>query len=181
MNAAKKKFEKEREKTLGELPDSIKDMFGQIGFAPSDDHENVIVPVLVVSPYDVPPKPVRDVYWYDMFGKAKRSKKVDKLAYLVYHYGHDDPDDCYSFIEQDDFIPYEIGKDRGYDIMQEDLAVKVKEGGDLTEEEEIIVRGLKELEEDVPKEPSERKRGTTDFQERYEKLTKEPPAKKQKT
>ena len=155
-------------------------MAGQIGFAPSEEDETEIVPVLVLSPYDVPPKPVRDVYWYDMFGKAKRTKKIDQLPYLVYHYGHDDPDDCYSFIEQDEFISYENGKEKGYDVMPEALASKVKEGGDLTEEEEIRVRGLKEMEEDVPKKPTDRKRGTTDFQERYEKL-KEPPAKKQKT
>lgn len=180
MNTAKKKFEKEREKTLAELPESVKAMFGQIGFAASEHDENEIIPVLVLSPYDVPPKPVRDVYWYDLFGKAKRSKSVDKLAYLVYHYGHDDPDDCYSFIEQDEFYSYEEGKERGYDVMPEALAAKLKAGGDLTEEEEIRVRGLKEMEEDVPKAPEERKRGTTDFLERHEKL-KEPPAKKRKT
>jgi len=180
MNAEKKKFEKEREKTLAELPDSVKAMFNQIGFAPAEHDESELVPVLILSPYDVPPKPVRDVYWYDLFGKAKRSKEVDKLPYLVYHYGQNDPDDCYSFVEQDEFISYEEGKEKGYDVMPEALAAKVKEGSALTEEEEILVRGLKEMAEDVLKEPAERKRGTTDFQERYEKL-KEPPAKKRKT
>lgn len=180
MESAKKKFEAERKQILEELPESIKDSFGLIGFAPGEFDETEIIPVLVVSPYDVPPKPVRDVYWFDMFSKAKRSKNLKKLAYLVYHYGADDPDDCYSFIEHDEFISYEDGKEKGYDILPADLATKVAEGVEMTPEEDMRVRGLRELEEDVPKEQSERKRGV-DFKERHDQIAlKAPPAKRQK-
>ena len=184
MESAKRKFEAEREKILSELPESVKAMFGTIGFAAAEFDENEIIPVLVMSPYDVPPKPVRDVYWFDLFSKCKRSKSLEKLAYLVYHYGADDPDDCYSFIEQEDFISYEDGCKQGYDVLSSELELKVKEGAELTEAEALRVRGLQELHEDVPKEMNERKRGNEGFKERHELLEssklKKPPAKRQK-
>lgn len=173
MQDAKNKFEKEREQTLKALPDSVKQMFGQIGFVSSDDEE-IALPVLIVSPYQVPPKPVRDIYWYDYFSKAKRAKKLSELAYLVYHYGHNDPDDYYSFVEQSDFVSYEQGLERGYHILPDGLAGKEN----LTEEEEIRVRGIAEMEEDVAKEPEERMRGAVGFQERHEQMKEAPPAAK---
>ena len=178
MQEEKEHYEKERDKTLKALPDSIKNMFGHIGFAPSETDDDLMLPVLVVSPYSVPPKPVRDIYWFDFFLKAKRTKSLDKLAYLVYHYGHNDPDDCYSFIQQDDFISYQDGKEKGYHILPEGLVGKEN----LTQEEEIRVRGIREMEEDVQKEPADRMRGVLNFQERYEtfKDAAPPPAKKQK-
>ena len=39
--AAKKKFEQDRDKTLGDLPASIKDMFGTIGFAVKEEEERI--------------------------------------------------------------------------------------------------------------------------------------------
>ena len=181
--AARKAFEKEREKILKDLPQSIKDMFGTVGFAPDDeDDENadVVRPILVMNPYDVPPKPVRDVYWFDLYSKAKRTKKLGKLAYLVYHYGADDPDDCYSFLEHDEFISYEDGRAKGYDVLPTHLQSKLDAGETLTEDEQTKVRGIQELTEDAPKPPSERRRGIL-FEERWEKLVTEPPVnKKQK-
>lgn len=207
MESAKKKFEAEREKILSELPQHIKDMFGTIGFAPAeidnndddDDDENggnnnrrqtpeadnavVMIPVLILSPYDVPPKPVRDVYWFDLFSKCKRSKSLAQLAYLVYHYGADNPDDCYSFIEQEDFISYEHGCAAGYDQLPVELRDKIAHHVHLTEQEATRVRGIQELNEDAPKHASERKRGNEGFKERHEMLKEklqQPPAKRQK-
>ena len=111
----KRKFEKEREQILKALPDSIKDTFGKLGFAIEEEGE--IIPVLILSPYDVPPRPFRDIYWFDYYSKAKKAKKLDKLAYMVYHYGAEE--DCYSFIEQDQFVEYEAGKEKGYDVLPE--------------------------------------------------------------
>jgi hypothetical protein len=183
MEDAKKSFEQGREKQLKELPDNIKQMFGQIGFALSEyDEESAIVPVLVLSPYDVPPKPFRDIYWFDLFSKVKRSKKLSELAYLVYHYGAD-IDDCYSFVEQEDFESYESGKSKGYDIIPVELQQKLDAGKELTEEELAKVRGIQEMEEDIAKDPAERKRGYLDFKERHEEVLddkKQPPKKRQK-
>jgi hypothetical protein len=196
MNEAKDDFEKERDKILGQLPQSIRDSFGILGFCPSghgssnsdgdddddddednsgNDHprttqqdaDNDIVPVLIMNPYHVPPKPVRDVYWFDYFSKARRSKTLGQLAYLVYYYGANDPDDCYSFVEQADFIDYETGVARGYSVVPAAITAKLTAGIHLTDDEAMRVRAIDELMEDVHKAQSERKRGI-DFQERHE-------------
>lgn len=129
----------------------------------------------------VPPRPVRDVYWFDLFSTNKRKKKLDKLDYLVFHYGSDDPDDCYSFIPQDEFKNYEVGLKEGYDKLPESIQTKLDAGETLTEEEAKRVRGLEEMKEDAAKDPSERKRGGP-IKERHEEMakTKAPPAKRQK-
>lgn len=175
---ARKAFEKEREKILKDLPDSIKKMFGAIAFGPSAFDEDEIVPVLIMNPYHVPPKPVRDVYWFDLYSKTKRSKKLPHLAYLVYHYGADDPDDCYTFIEHKDLISYEDGVAQGYDRLSAEIQTKINDAAtsgtcpDLTPEEQMKVRGLEELQEDLAKPPHERRRGV-DFLERWQVLEEE--------
>ena len=95
MSAAQEKFEKERETILKSLPQNIHDSFGTMGFckheeedADSDDDDekkapaatttttttttgeggvHMFVPCLILSPYDVPPRPVRDVYWHNLY------------------------------------------------------------------------------------------------------------------
>jgi hypothetical protein len=64
---AKMIFEENRDATLLQLPDRVKRMFGQIGFA---KWCRAFVPALVVSPYDVPPGAVRDE-WLDAFEKVR--------------------------------------------------------------------------------------------------------------
>lgn len=191
---AKVKFEKERETILKSLPDNVKAMFNVMGFCKAEvdeEEENAnqnagddYVPCLILSPYAVPPRPVRDVYWFDMYSKCKRTKKLAELEYLVYHYGADDPADCYSFIAHDDFKSYETGLAEGYDKLPAHIQSKVDAGEELTEEEEQRVRGLKEMKEDAAKPAEERKRGNHDFKERHEvleeKAAKQPPAKRQK-
>lgn len=49
----KEEFEKLQAETLDSLPDSYKLMFGRIGFARCDGR-NVILPVLILNPYDAP-------------------------------------------------------------------------------------------------------------------------------
>jgi len=86
--SAQSKFEAEKDKILNDLPESAKKMFGVIGFAKADvdddddddnnsnaenkptasaTQEDQYVPILIMSPYDVPPRPFRDVYWFDMY------------------------------------------------------------------------------------------------------------------
>lgn len=197
MSSAKEKFEAERAGVLKDLPDSIKSMFGTIGFCKvdaiddSDDDEETIsnkktaaeeyVPCLIVSPFDVPPRPVRDVYWFDLFSKGKRTKTLDKMDYLIYHYGSEDPTDCYSFISQDQFKSHEDGVRDGDHVVPARIQSKIDAGQALSEEEEERVRGLKEMEEDLLKPPDERKRGDLDFKERHEEPPKaQRPTKRQK-
>ena len=180
MEEAKARFEKEREKILSEIPAEVKAQFGQIGFAEMDGERGV--PVLVLNPYDIPPRPFRDVYWFDMFSKSK-GKKGKPMSHVVYHYGSDDPDDCYSFVELDKFEPYESGKEKGYGQIGKVLQDKIDSQVELSEEEQALVRSIEEMLADVPKEPGDRKRGVLNFKERHETLSekKPPPKKKQKT
>jgi len=139
--AAKAKFEKEKERTLADLPQAITSMFGQVGFGrisvdddsdddddddkqSSEEADTRIVPVLIVNPYHVPPKPVRDVYWFGLYMAAKRKKTLGTLAYLCYHYGATDPDDCYSFLEHDMFVPYADGCAQGWHKIPDELQSK---------------------------------------------------------
>ena len=214
-DAAKAKFEKERNDVLKALPDELKDVFGTIGFSPGDEEDDdddeqqgattpppppYMQPVLIVSPYDVPPKPVRDIYWMDAFSKAKRSKaKLKKLDYLVYVYGSDDPDDCYSFVPHDDFVPFDQARRRGMDVLPKSVADKPE--SERTGPETKLARALEEMRADLSKAPGDRKHGSP-FLEGYQKLLRAeeeeaaakkknknnngsssppPPAKKQKT
>ena len=180
MEEAKAKFEKERETVLKSLPEALKNMFNVMGFCKAEvdeDEENAnqnagddYVPVLILSPYSVPPRPVRDVYWFDLYSKNKRTKKLDEMEYLVYHYGSEDPTDCYSFISQEEFKSYDTGLAEGYDKLPAHIQKKVDAGEELTEEEEQRVRGLEEMKEDALKPADERKRGNWQFKERYESL-----------
>jgi hypothetical protein len=201
----KTNFEAERDKVLSELPQKLKDKFGTIGFClvenddDDDDAEAAAAaaetkknrpsvyyqPVLIVNPYDVPPKPVRDIYWMDAFTKAKRSKaKLAELDYLVYVYGSDDPDDCYNFVSHDEFVTLEDAQEQGLDQLPEYLQERVQAASTtstMTEVETKLIRGLEEMREDISKSPQDRKpHGKYSFVERHEEK-KEPPSKKQKT
>ncbi|VEU40763.1 unnamed protein product [Pseudo-nitzschia multistriata] len=203
--AAKAKFEKEKSDVLKALPDEIKDVFGTIGFCPGEDDDDeedsgekneatarsdpaepYMQPVLIVSPYDVPPKPIRDIYWMDAFTKAKRSKaKLKKLDYLVYVYGSDDPDDCYNFVSHEDFVTLEEGRASGFDVLPPAVAAKSEE--ERTASEKKLVRAVEALNNDLAKTPEERRKHGASFLEGYEKIKAkedakdQPPAKKQKT
>jgi hypothetical protein len=66
---AQKKFEEERDAVLASIPESYRALFGQIGFYP---WSKSLLPVLIVSPFDVPPSPVRK-QWLEMFNKVSFS------------------------------------------------------------------------------------------------------------
>jgi len=67
---AKVDFEEKKNAILSALPDEYKAMFGQIGFEKSN------YAVLILSPFDVPPGPVRDS-WEEAF------EKVSTLAHMA--------------------------------------------------------------------------------------------------
>jgi hypothetical protein len=187
-------FEKDKQGILKSLPDNIKDMFNVIGFSRVEHEDNDsdnegggengggveddYVPCLILSPFDVPPRPVRDVYWNSLYMTAKKKKKLQELEYLAYQYGADDPEDCYLFVAHDDFLSYEDGCEAGYDQLPTHIQDKVNAGIELTVEEAIRVRGLQEMKEDIKKQPQDRARGNHTFQERHEVASVPPPATK---
>jgi hypothetical protein len=60
INAAKKAFERKRDRVLLLVPQSIRDKYGEIGFA---TWLGSMRPVLVLNPYHVPPAPVREYFF----------------------------------------------------------------------------------------------------------------------
>jgi hypothetical protein len=205
---AKTKFEAERDKILSDLPQALKDKFGEIGFfvvedgGDDDDDDDdddgkkaastpqqpkeYYQPGLIISPYEVPPKPVRDIYWFSLYTKAKRSKaKLAALDYLVYVYGSDDPDDCYNFVSQEEMLLLKDAQEQGYDKLPAELEERQKSGGKLSEVELTLVRGFEEMKADLDKDPKDRKpHSKFAFLERHEQEASAgdgPPIKKQKT
>jgi len=202
----KETFEAGRDKILSDLPDAVKDQFGAIGFFlveeenDDDDDEDggdednkkteegaaatYYQPVLIVNPFEVAPKPVRDIYWMELFNKAKRSKgKLATLDYLVYVYGSEDADDCYNFVPQDEFISLEAARESSIDVPPPDLTAKAI--GDLTDIEQKLLAGHKEMKDDIAKDAQDRKpHRKFPFLERYEERERKeaagPPSKKQK-
>ncbi|KAG7340950.1 hypothetical protein IV203_030564 [Nitzschia inconspicua] len=171
----KAKFEAERDKILSDLPQNLKDKFGEIGFVlveddgdDEDDDEDKKVtpqqpkeyyqPALIVNPYEVPPKPVRDIYWFQLYQKAKRSKaKLAAMDYLVYIYGSDDADDCYNFVSQEEFLSLKDAQEQGLDKLPAELEEKKQSAGKLSDVEATLVRGFEEMQHDINKEPTDRK------------------------
>jgi hypothetical protein len=82
---AKVEFMKNKKDILDEMPETYKNAFGQIGFA---KWGKTSLPVLVVNPFDAPPRPDREL-WLRMFEKASGllvfwSNGYDHNSQLVY-------------------------------------------------------------------------------------------------
>ena len=60
INAAKKAFERKKDRVLLLVPQAIRDKYGEIGFA---TWLGSMRPVLVLNPYHVPPAPVREYFF----------------------------------------------------------------------------------------------------------------------
>lgn len=102
----------------------------------------------------------------------KKQGRLASLAYLIfwYDYGPCDSANRYSFIQQQNFTPFEEGVKQGYDKLPPDVQKRLDNNVSLAADRNII-RAFKEMRDDLTKDPSERKRGVEDFQEAYEELT----------
>lgn len=88
---AKKEFEKSREEILKKIPKKYSNMFGSIGF--TKWNKGTIIPVLILSPYEVPPGAVRQM-WMDMFAKVRFSLHLSisnqiKIFHLNFFFGNE--------------------------------------------------------------------------------------------
>ena len=86
----KSQFEKERDEILAEVPGSVKERFGTIGFS---KWSKELLPVLVLSPFRVPAGQVRDT-WFEMFDKVSikckpglgyQGRRLQTLAFSLQH------------------------------------------------------------------------------------------------
>ena len=65
-------FDEHKENVLNDIPEEIKSKFGQIMFSKWSDK---YLPVLVLSPFSIPPGKLRDM-WYAMYNKVSKLKKT---------------------------------------------------------------------------------------------------------
>jgi hypothetical protein len=97
------------------------------------------------------------------------------MAYLVYWYGSKERKDCYSFVPQPKFIAHDdtksLKKLKITTTMPPKVRKKLDAGTELILAEEEVVRTFREYEEDLQKEPEDRKRGDVVFPEEWELLT----------
>jgi hypothetical protein len=137
------------EAVLASLPGYITSMFQEIGFAKwNKDH----LPVLFLNPFFVSSGTVRRDWesYYERF----RTGKVKKMAHLVYWYGATNPSEMFSMMGPNTVVTYEEAKKKGLNTTPQRIIKKMEKGKALTQTEDMIFFGLKDLEADLlaPKE-----------------------------
>uniref|UniRef100_A0A7S2YDY5 CW-type domain-containing protein n=1 Tax=Entomoneis paludosa TaxID=265537 RepID=A0A7S2YDY5_9STRA len=164
---AKAELEKEKSKVMSKLPVEVKNLFGKIGFA---KWGRDCLPALALSPYRVPPGAARDA-WMNMFRRMRKNgNPLDEICILVHWYGEEDPDNLFSLLEINKFIPYE---ESTQEIRNYAKAARQKQKLEkkLTRCDKQRIRAMEQLKLDLIKNPWERQ--PVDFKERDELLTLE--------
>ncbi|KAL3786252.1 hypothetical protein ACHAW5_001033 [Stephanodiscus triporus] len=136
---------------LGRIPRDIKSRFLEGGFAKWGGYW---LPILELGPFDVEAGPVR-TRWFDEFRKSQENGR--DMTRLIFWYGSkiEDPRP-YSFVPKSKIIHYEDGKRMGYGKLPKKVQQKIDKDSKLTYTEELISRGLIEIELDMKKDKSER-------------------------
>jgi hypothetical protein len=76
---------------------------------------------------------------------------------LCYWYGaYNDPNNAYSFIIASKLVPFHRGVIKGYDSLSKAIQRKIDEGKKLPGGHDQLVRGLKEMDEDLERHPADR-------------------------
>jgi len=186
---ARKSFEKDRNAILRSLPKVVTDAFFQIGFAAWGQKKPITyTPVFVLSPFNIPPGPVR-LKWLELYKKVsscfrwclpmqssicssrlmphvvfsflhiQKSRNLDTMHHLVYWYGETDPSSQYSLLSQLKFLSLAKGKAKNCHRLPDSIQTKLSRKQNLTAAEEAKVRAQREMEKDLPKSPEERLTG----------------------
>lgn len=103
--------------------------------------------------------------------QCRRKDTLNELQHVVYWYGVRDESSFYGFVAQKDLVTYQQGLDRGYFKPYAAVQQKVAEKKKLNKGEQDRLLAINELNEDLQKQPEERKRGVTDFPEVWDLLT----------
>ena len=100
---------------------------------------------------------------------------LDQMIYLIYWYGSKNDSDFYGFVSKSNFFTYKQEKakgEKGLHVLPAKFREKMKDTETkLTPGDEDMIRTYQELEEDLLKDPSDRKRGVISFIEGYEMLS----------
>ena len=100
----------------------------------------------------------------------ENGRPLEKMPYLVFWYGEINPKDFYSIIPQSNFIPYEKAPSKMLNYATKAEAKRDK-GVKLATEDKQKIRAMEQLQEDLKKDPGERRQGDITFQEGYQMLT----------
>jgi hypothetical protein len=92
------------------------------------------------------------------------------MTRLVFWYGvkYEDRGQAYSFVPHTKLISFEEGEQNGHCVIPKKVQAKLDKGLKLTKTEEQFERGLRELQNDMMKDKSERIQWMMHFQEDYE-------------
>ena len=100
---------------------------------------------------------------------------LDQMIYLIYWYGSKNDGDFYGFVSKSNFFTYEQESAKGakgIHVLPAKLQEKMNDTrSKLTSIEEDTIRTYQEVEEDLLKDPPDRKRGVLSFLEGYEMLS----------
>merc|ERR1712232_564496 len=156
---SKNEFERKKKEVLKNIPLDVKNLFQEVGFA---KWQKNFLPVLVLSPYSVPPGAVRE-QWLKMYEKVKENYRLDSMSLLVSWYGTYDSNSAYSLVPRKNFITYEDGCKLGYDTLPKKIQSKQDSGKKLSGSEEFISLGIAQIKKEFEKNPEDRKHLLTDF------------------
>jgi hypothetical protein len=108
----------------------------------------------------------------DLRPQVKKQDRLEQMSLLIYWYGEEKETNMYSLLPQSNFTPYEEGVAKN-PIVSKSLQIKVDNGRALTDKEMAKIRAQEEVQEDLAKDPSERRRGIVNFIEGYQTLKEE--------
>ena len=100
----------------------------------------------------------------------ENSRPLEKMSFLVFWYGEEKGADYYSLVPFASFIPYENVTKKMLDYAK-NAEKKSELKKTLTHDDKQRLRGMAQFNEDLAKEPKDRRRGDVVFQEGYELLS----------
>lgn len=145
LNKSEKTSEDPKELVLTQIPAHIRSNFLEIGFY-KQRLQNLYLPVLCLSPFDVPSGPIRD----DWLSKFDKDSKVLSLG--VYFYGKTGGA-AYGTIPWFGFVPYEKAVQRNLNQVPKQIQGKMDAGEALEDYEKELVEGIKLANEAANKDP----------------------------
>lgn len=144
-------------KALKAYPDEAKDLFKEVGFVRWRKRH---LPVLVLSPLDVPAGPVREA-WLRAYHKYQNSLQNGSHrrmnpSVLVHWYGSENPKRAYSLVPCTKFIPYEQCVAKGLQNVTDRLQQRMTSGKAVSSAEREYLQGIQIMQQEVDIAPSNR-------------------------
>ena len=136
----------EERRIIQELPVYIRSRFLEIGFAKHPAGGGLWCPVLFLSPFDILPGNVRDMWMkhYESFLAGKKILNQRNMIHLVLWYGEYYQDQMLGFVSHKNTLTFEQGRSKNYDRLPGKILRKQKENTKLSAPEKQLIDGLVE-------------------------------------